>query len=820
MADYQSIFTGNELDGRLVAVAQLQDALAQLEGALNAKYNKPATGIPAADLDAAVNAALAKANSAVQSLADYYTKSEVDALLAAINSEEYVTVTTLPTAGTDTLGKIYLVGPTSGEYARFITTMDGSTFGWVQIGTTDVDLSGYATKQDLEALQVPPTNKRILSNNILDLNTMISANTRLLRKDNGEPTTSGPGFGYTDFIPIPPEGLRCNNCYTGDGVYGTRMVYYDAYKQFIGYNNGSQYATWAEGRAYVRFNLGDPVAFEDGHSHAGENYAVYLGTELKTYDVYEAYNQVPTEGLEDEAVTTPKIKDGAVSLQKTDFSEMKEPKNLLDLTKLTTSRWVNSTGGISTVAATYGYINYTPVKPNTTYHCSNKTDSALSNRSDAYIAFYNENKGFLSSVASNRKSFTTPDGAAFVRISVVVARLTEAQLEEGEARTAYSEYFAPYPVLAPEIIEIGDNAVTTEKVKDGAITQEKLADTVHFPATPPRFTGFKAASSSLEPEAQLTTDLVYVSKNIRIVAEIDGGIESVSVGVARNGTYGKWVEITPTKLILRGGSSGEASNEYTHGLTLGTKTKLVISRTVTSGSQASAIVRLVDDYGNIFSQSVSWGTVVGRAFVYNGNATDAVAARLSFMLGDITKNIWLFGDSYFSYGDASRWPYYTINWGYLSYLMNARGGENATEALADFQTLLALGYRPSFVVWCMGMNGGADSNGSVNSSWLSITQQMLSLCESYGITAILSTIPSVPTQIHEALNTWVRNSGYRYVDIAAAVETGVADNYTWRGWGTSNALLSSDQVHPTSHGAAEMALRVLLDFPELSIKED
>ena len=78
---YQSEYTGQQMDAKFGAVAQLQEAVTALQEAVTAlqtavaaKYSKPASGIPATDLDADVNAALAKANSAIQSLADYYTE--------------------------------------------------------------------------------------------------------------------------------------------------------------------------------------------------------------------------------------------------------------------------------------------------------------------------------------------------------------------------------------------------------------------------------------------------------------------------------------------------------------------------------------------------------------------------------------------------------------------------------------------------------------------------------------------------------------------------------------------------------------------------
>lgn len=157
MADYKSVFTGNEMDARLGAVAQLQAAITQMEAALAAKYTIPTAGIPSSDMDAAVQTALGKAMTAVQSLADYYTKAQVDAITAAIaatvNSTAGVTAASLPAASADTLGKIYYIGPSDGEYDRYVTSYDGSTYSWLPLGSTALDLSQYATSADLDALE-------------------------------------------------------------------------------------------------------------------------------------------------------------------------------------------------------------------------------------------------------------------------------------------------------------------------------------------------------------------------------------------------------------------------------------------------------------------------------------------------------------------------------------------------------------------------------------------------------------------------------------------------------------------------------------------
>ena len=149
----QSLTDSQKTQARTNIGAAAASALTALETAIAAKYSKPASGIPEADLNSNVQSALALARTSIQSLAEYYNKTEIDALLAAVNSEQYVDVTTLPTASASTLGKIYLVGPnTNGVYTRHYTSYDGSTYSWVAVGTTEINLANYATKAELDQL--------------------------------------------------------------------------------------------------------------------------------------------------------------------------------------------------------------------------------------------------------------------------------------------------------------------------------------------------------------------------------------------------------------------------------------------------------------------------------------------------------------------------------------------------------------------------------------------------------------------------------------------------------------------------------------------
>ena len=114
--------------------------------------------------------------------------------------------------------------------------------------------------------------------------------------------------------------------------------------------------------------------------------------------------------------------------------------------------------------------------------------------------------------------------------------------------------------------------------------------------------------------------------------------------------------------------------------------------------------------------------------------------------------------------------------------------------------------KPKYLVWCLGMN---DTDGTiVSSSWLTAIQNVMKLADE-GINVILCTIPSVPTRSNALKNEFVKSSGFRYIDFAAAVQKGDGSQ-NWH-----DGLLSSDGVHPTEAGAKILAAQVLLDFPEL-----
>ena len=94
--------------------------------------------------------------ASVNNLVNYYLKSEtynkteVNNLISAMKTGIFSIVSTLPTPSIDTLNTIYLVPSadpkTQNIKDEYITITVGNGYDWEKIGSTAIDLSGYATE--------------------------------------------------------------------------------------------------------------------------------------------------------------------------------------------------------------------------------------------------------------------------------------------------------------------------------------------------------------------------------------------------------------------------------------------------------------------------------------------------------------------------------------------------------------------------------------------------------------------------------------------------------------------------------------------------
>lgn len=198
---------------------------------------------------------------------------------------------------------------------------------------------------------------------------------------------------------------------------------------------------------------------------------------------------------------------------------------------------------------------------------------------------------------------------------------------------------------------------------------------------------------------------------------------------------------------------------------------------------------------------------MGTPFI-KGNLTVTEGA-FTFCLPKANKNIWLFGDSYLQQS-TTRWIYYMDQNEVDTYMTDANSGENSAEAFSSLITSLRYG-KPKYLVWTLGMNDGTDSGGIPNTTWMSYASMIEHICTSLGIELIYGTVPTVPTINNEHKNSYIRSSGYRYIDFAKSV--GAQADGTWYA-----GMLSDDNVHPTEKGGLALYTAAASEFPEFFIK--
>lgn len=447
--------------------------------------------------------------------------------------------------------------------------------------------------------------------------------------------------------------------------------------------------------------------------------------------------------------------------------------NIFTLENATSGKFIQSDGTLGS-GSSYSVTDYLSVKPETNYFYSCGFVSNYPGAS-SYINFYDADRNLLSTTTSQSRSFSTPANCAFIRASIKNDYLLYAMINEGTERKEY-DVFSP----------VGG-----------------------FPKIGSRFASF-VNEGEVASNATFSGDGILSNKSFFAVFQIYGTAPlDFKCGFGKGSSYGAGVRITSTEMITYSGASDSVAHTYEHGLTLSTRVRVVFSRE----DDDWVNITLFDDLGNSFSGR-NQNSHIGVPYVTNlSENTNTV--KMSQSSRDSNKPIIICGDSYWSLKDPRRIPSHLHEWGYKNYELVARSGITGTEILPYIRAIIESGAMPKYIVWAMGMNGGADVDNAVNPTWLSNTQEFISLCLNAGITPVLCTIPNVPSQIHHKLNEWVLTSKFRCVDFNASVsETG---SYYWRGWGTDYALLSEDEVHPTAKGAIILAERLLLDFPEIAV---
>ena len=94
---------------------------------------------------------------------NYYTKTQINTLHADMKKAAMTVVSTKPTTGEE--GIIYLVGSAAPYHMWIWETLSG-TGQWIDLGTSTIDLSGYAKKTDLDSYGKLDDSNRWTGNNV------------------------------------------------------------------------------------------------------------------------------------------------------------------------------------------------------------------------------------------------------------------------------------------------------------------------------------------------------------------------------------------------------------------------------------------------------------------------------------------------------------------------------------------------------------------------------------------------------------------------------------------------------------------------------
>jgi len=331
---------------------------------------------------------------------------------------------------------------------------------------------------------------------------------------------------------------------------------------------------------------------------------------------------------------------------------------------------------------------------------------------------------------------------------------------------------------------------------------------------------------TLEPGERATLGLTYLRKNVDLKASMssDSPITHISLGRGDAATY--WMaraEVTVDSVFIYEQDFGENGpreqrfESFAHGLELG---KALDMEIVATAPDSTGILTLKTPQGN-FERKIRWRGG-GRPYLLNQGSAP-MEATLSFVRGDVGEDIWFIADSYWCEYDIERWPTFMVEDGHLHWLAEHLPGGGSAEMLDCFIRDLDYG-TPKIAVWMMGMNDYNDGPDRPNLSWQAATETFISVCLSKGITPVLTTIPTVPGRCHDHKTSWVRASGFRYIDWYTAVGAQpwdgspedvacVAGTGAHRGW--TEGYLYVDQVHPTEPGARALCAQVYKDLPEI-----
>lgn len=326
---------------------------------------------------------------------------------------------------------------------------------------------------------------------------------------------------------------------------------------------------------------------------------------------------------------------------------------------------------------------------------------------------------------------------------------------------------------------------------------------------------YMSAEANMLPDTILScgTSSVLTNKHIIFTADIES-FNTIRIGHGYTEYTANFLEIDglTIKHYFRNSKDltkdPELLNTFEHGLNISNNVKV---RVDVNSKRLATITLESNGVSKVVKTSTTW-CGVGKIQV-NSMTSTLRNAQIAYTCDEYGSDVHFYGDSYLSQS-KDRWLHYAINDGYTRALFDGYSGECSGAAIDALKANFDRS-DPSTIVWMMGMNDGPDTDiNNPSSAWTTNRDNLIALSKEFGFEIIFTTIPTVPTINHEAKNKWIRESGYRYIDMAKAV----IDENTgeWKeGYLNTNDPDEKNHVHPTEEGAQAIYAQVKKDFPEI-----
>lgn len=506
------------------------------------------------------------------------------------------------------------------------------------------------------------------------------------------------------------------------------------------------------------------------------------------------------------------------------------PENIFDDSTFVMDEQVSTSKGTFVAGNGYMRSDYLPINGNGVVNVGLHNGTVQGNTIVVHYAFYTFQKAKLSTGFGmyievqdaddfKYQQITVPEGAAYFAFdaSKVNNYGDDFYVSQEQTPTTYVAYGVGR--INPSLVKVDKTLTETGIPADAKVVGDKFtkAENAITAMRGGNLTTVKAASLASGEGLYSVRHSIIRNKTLIFNAKVSGDSWSILLahGVVdnsydSNSESGGYV-VTPTTATIwvngNDGENGTLGTAWTHGLTINDRLTVMIS----VDSEQKQTITLMSESGFATKSYTAQfngrkGKIYAKALA--GTFTDA---ELSFGCSDLEKTVWIFGDSYVSLVDT-RYPYWLQQAHMDNCLINSYPGEATPNAILDFRSLITMA-TPKYIVWGLGMNDH-DTSSAVNSDWMDGVEELISTCQSAGITLILCTIPNVANSSCNNVkkNAWIASSGYRYVDFNKAIGAADEPGASWpAGW------LSNDNVHPTAMGARVLAGQIMLDVPELSM---